>query len=95
MFRRLSILLFAALTFLGLGRDLVASISTGEVQLLSLGQFWFRLDPSTLNGLQAIVQRYIASWAWDPAIVFVLQKPTWTLPLIMSVLLLVVRRHHK
>lgn len=92
MTRRIFFIIFAGLAIIGLGRDLFMSFRIGDLTFLSLGEFWFRLDPSSLNGLQVLLQRYIASWLWDPVIVFILQKPTWVVPLIMSALLWIVGR---
>src|ERR1700740_3493373 len=39
---------------------------------IPLGQLWFALDHSSLNLVQAVVQRYIHPFLWDPIIVTVL-----------------------
>ena len=40
-----------------------------------LGELWFKLDPGSLNLLQAVVERYIWPPLWDPAIASVLRIP--------------------
>ena len=35
------------------GRDTLASISLGKLEMLQMGQFWFDRHPGSLNGLQA------------------------------------------
>ena len=67
--------------------------------LVALGQLWYRLDVSSLNLMQAVVQRYIHPLLWDPVIVGVLVQPAFvvfSLPgallLIAAVLLLRPRR---
>lgn len=41
------------------------------------GDVAFRLFPETLNLLQAVTQRYVADWVWDPGIQTVLLWPAW------------------
>jgi hypothetical protein len=52
----------------GIGIWLVAGPTTG-------GELWFRLDHESLNLVQAITQRYISPWLWDPVIVDILLWP--------------------
>jgi methionine-rich copper-binding protein CopC len=49
-------------------RDALAFLRTGDLAPLALGQLWFDLHRSSLNLAQAIVQRYVAAWLWDPVI---------------------------
>ena len=49
----------------------------GEWRLIVFGEIAFRLFPETLNLAQAITQRYIADWAWDPLIQTILLWPAW------------------
>ncbi len=37
----------------------------------------FRLAPETLNLAQAVTQRYLSAWLWDPVIQTVLLWPAW------------------
>lgn len=41
----------------------------------SLGALWFQLNPSGLNLTQAIIQRYVWPYLWDPVIQSVLVMP--------------------
>ncbi len=41
----------------------------------SLGALWFQLNPSGLNLSQAIIQRYVWPYLWDPVIQSVLVMP--------------------
>jgi len=59
------------------GAEIVASLQAGQWTPLAAGELWFRLDPFSLNLSQAVIQRYIAPWLWDPAIVTVLLGPSW------------------
>jgi methionine-rich copper-binding protein CopC len=49
-------------------RDVSAFLRTGDVAPLALGELWFDLHRSSLNLAQAVIQRYLAAWLWDPVI---------------------------
>jgi hypothetical protein len=59
------------------GSEVVASLQAGGWMPTAAGELWFRLDPFSLNLAQAVVQRYVTPWLWDPAIVTVLLAPAW------------------
>jgi hypothetical protein len=50
-------------------RDLIAWYDTGRWAPLALGQLWYQLDRSSLNLVQAMVQRYLSPVLWDRIIV--------------------------
>ena len=47
----------------------------GARKLTAAGELWYRLDPSGLNTTQAVTQRYLFPWLWDPVAVWVLVQP--------------------
>jgi len=53
-------------------RDVLVWIDTKHWAPIALGQLWFDLDRSSLNLVQAVVQRYIHPFLWDPIIVTIL-----------------------
>ena len=53
-------------------RDVMVWIDTAHWAPIALGQLWFDISPSSLNLIQAVVQRYIHPFLWDPIIVSVL-----------------------
>ena len=59
---------------LALGLWLVVS---GHSATAITGQLWFELDNGSLNLVQAITQRYIAPFLWDPLAITVLNWPLW------------------
>lgn len=69
--------LFIALGFIMLGSDIVNAIDNGHFHAEELGALWFRIDASSLNVIQALIQRYIWPELWDPAITTVLLWPAW------------------
>lgn len=47
----------------------------GEWNIMSAGELWYRIDRASLNGAQAVIQRIIAPWLWDPVIATILSGP--------------------
>ena len=72
--------------------DGARSIAAGELILTKFGQSWFDLDSASLNGAQALVQRYLHPYIWDPIIQTVLQWPTFAVALGLSLLFVVIGR---
>ena len=74
------------------GWEVVGSLQAARWTWLTAGELWFRLDSSSLNLVQAVIQRYVAPWLWDPAIVTVLLGPAWAVLGLPGLLLTRVRR---
>ena len=49
----------------------------GEWRLIVFGEIAFRIFPEWLNLTQAIIERYILPWLWDPMIQTFLLWPAW------------------
>ena len=73
-------------------RDLLVWIDTKHWAPLALGQLWYDLNRSSLNLVQAVVQRYIHPFLWDPIIVSILLSWAFAVLMFFGVLLLVVFR---
>ena len=73
-------------------RDLLVWIDTRHWAPIALGQLWYDLNRSSLNLVQAVVQRYIHPFLWDPIIVSVLLCWAFAVLMVLGVLLLVVFR---
>ena len=43
--------------------------------ITTVGELWFRLDPSSLEVAQPAIQRHVLPELWDPVILFVLLQP--------------------
>ena len=86
-------IVFAALALLAAGGELVGSLEAGGWRPLALGLLWYRIDPGSLNLLQAGIERHVSPTLWDPVLVTLLQAPTWlVLGLISALLLYLFRR---
>ena len=85
-----------ALTFIGgvagQMRDVLVWINTKHWAPIALGQLWYQLDRSSLNLVQAVIQRYIHPFLWDPIIVTILLSWAFAVLMILGVLLLAVFR---
>ena len=69
------ILLLAAIA--AAGYEAYSALGAGGWRPIALGELWFKLHSSSLNGAQAGIQRYIAPWLWEPVITTVLLWPGW------------------
>jgi hypothetical protein len=72
--------------------DGARSIAAGDLILTRFGQSWYDLDRASLNGAQALVQRYLHPYVWDPVIATILQWPTFAVALGLSLLFVVISR---
>ena len=70
-----------------LARDGFVWIETKQWAPIALGQLWYNLSPSSLNLVQAVVQRYIHPFLWDPIIVTILL--CWAFAVLMALGLLI------
>lgn len=64
------------------GLDALEAVASGAMRLRPAGEVWYKLDPPSLNLMQAVVERYIWPTLWDPIILAVLQ---WPLALVLGV----------
>ena len=55
--------------------DLVAIIITGNLTFTPLGAIWAKIDSTSLQLLQAGVERHVAPWLWDQIIQPILEAP--------------------
>ena len=70
-------------------RDLLVWIDTKHWAPVALGQLWYQLNRSSLNLVQAVVQRYIHPFLWDPIIVSILLSWAFAVLMLLAALLLV------
>lgn len=52
-----------------------ALLGSDGFSVTALGKLWFELHPSSLNGAQAGIQRFVSPLLWDPVISTLLQMP--------------------
>ena len=71
-----------------LTRDVFVWIDTKHWAPIAVGQLWFDLDRSSLNLVQAVVQRYIHPVLWDPIIVTVLLWWAFAVLMVLGLLIL-------
>jgi hypothetical protein len=70
-------------------RDVLIWIDTKHWAPIAVGQLWFDLSPSSLNLAQAVVQRYISPFLWDPIIVSFLLCWAFAVLVVLGLLMLV------
>tara|TARA_B100000886_G_scaffold339264_1_gene304215 strand:+ start:1127 stop:1438 length:312 start_codon:yes stop_codon:yes gene_type:complete len=78
---------FIAVAFGVAAFEIISSIEKGEYQIMALGEVWYQADKASLNTAQAIIQRYLFAWLWDPIIIFLLTLPAWAVLTVIGLLL--------
>ena len=73
-------------------RDVLVWINTKHWAPIALGQLWFDLNRSSLNLVQAVVQRYIHPFLWDPIIVTILLCWAFAVLMVLGVAILALAR---
>ena len=73
-------------------RDVLVWIDPKRWAPMALGQLWYDLNRSSLNFVQAVVQRYIHPFLWDPIIVSILLSWAFAVLMLLAALLLVLFR---
>jgi len=71
-----------------LARDAFVWIETKQWAPIALGQLWYDLNRSSLNLVQAVVQRYLHPFLWDPIIVTVLLWWAFAVLMVLGLLIL-------
>jgi hypothetical protein len=71
-------------------RDVLVWIDTKHWAPIALGQLWYDSSRSSLNLVQAVVQRYIHPFLWDPIIVTVLLWWAFAVLMILGLVILAV-----
>lgn len=69
-------------------RDVLVWIDTKHWAPIALGQLWFDLNRSSLNLIQAVIQRYIHPFLWDPIIVTILLCWAFAVLMVLGLLIL-------
>ena len=94
--RSIGFLLFAA-SFIALIADGVRSLAADALVMTALGQVWFTLDAPSLNLAQAVVQRYVHPYIWDPIAITILTWPAFAVGggLGLALMLLGTRRRRR
>ena len=58
-------------------QDIMLSWSAKHLIITPLGKAWFNLHASSLNTLQAAIERHLSPGLWDPWMITLLQWPAW------------------
>ena len=91
---------FLAWLFIALGvgvfaYDVWVFLNSGAVRLTALGQLWYWIHPGSLNLVQAVVERYVHPFLWDPININVLLVPAAVLFLAIGILFALLFRRRK
>ncbi len=64
--------------------DGIRSVTASQVVIEPLGSTWYAISPDTLNLAQAIIQRNVHPYLWDPVIQWILLQPSWAVFPVLS-----------
>jgi hypothetical protein len=87
--------LFIALGLGVLAYDVWVFLNKGAVTLTALGQLWFSINPGSLNLVQAVVERYVHPFLWDPIIFSVLRAPASLVFLAIGIVFVLIFRKRR
>ena len=71
-------------------RDFLVWVDTKIWAPIALGQLWYQLNRPSLNLAQAIIQRYIHPFLWDPIILSILLCWAFAVLMVLGLLILVI-----
>ena len=77
------------------GIEVVQWIMNGQYDSLTAGELWYMIHRGSLNLTQAVIQRYVAAWLWDPVMVSILVAPAWGLLGLFGILFILFGRKKK
>lgn len=66
--------------------DAIRSLAASEIVITPLGAAWYSFSPDTLNLAQALIQRNVHPYIWDPIVQWILLQPTWGVFLTLSLI---------
>ncbi len=64
-----------ACAIMTLGRDAFLGYERGHFALAPLGEIWYAIDRGSLNLVQAVVERYVHPFVWDPVLFTIIGLP--------------------
>lgn len=94
IFRILGFWLFAG-AFVALVLDGARSITSGDLIVTPMGSTWFELHRDSLNLAQAVIQRNVHPYVWDPVMISILAAPTWLVIGVISLLFIAIGKKRR
>ncbi|MEP0521702.1 MAG: hypothetical protein ABJO09_19305 [Hyphomicrobiales bacterium] len=94
IFRILGFWLFAG-AFVALVLDGARSITSGDLIITPMGSTWFSLNSGSLNLAQAVIQRNVHPYAWDPVMISILEAPTWLVVGVIALLFIAIGKKRR
>lgn len=94
IFRILGFWLFAG-AFVALVLDGARSITSGALIVTPAGTTWYQLHSGSLNLAQAVIQRNVHPYLWDPVMISILQAPTWLVVGIIALLFILIGKKRR
>ncbi|HEX6979719.1 MAG TPA: hypothetical protein VF342_10515 [Alphaproteobacteria bacterium] len=86
---------FLALALAMAAYDVWVFLDTGAIAPLELGRVWYAIHPGSLNLVQAVIERYVHPFLWDPVIFTLLLQPAAVVFGVIGLVLVLVFRRRK
>ncbi len=71
-------------------QDAIKSVATSQVVITSLGSAWDSVSPDSIDLAQAVIERNIHPYLWDPIVQWILLQPAWAVFLVVALLFYIV-----
>lgn len=85
--------------FIALVRDGTKSIAGSAIFLTKLVEDWTNIHLNSLQGLEALIARYVTpyvgQWVWDPVAQFILNAPTFAVLGVLGAILILIGQKKK
>ena len=92
---RIIALLFLGVAAVALAADLVSWVWERRFAATALGQRWFDIHSDSLGLAQAVIQRYVWPFLWDPIITTILRWPAWAVFAVPGLVLWILFRRRR
>lgn len=70
--------------------DMIRSVAASQIVFTPLGADWYAFSADTLNATQAVIQRHVHPYVWDPVVQWILLQPTWAVFVVLSLVFYII-----
>jgi hypothetical protein len=86
---------FLAAGFIFLIYDGMKSIADQTIYITRTGDVWIAVNQASYQNLGPTLAKYGVAWLWDPALLRVLEQPTWLVLGVVGIVLILLGRRKK
>ncbi len=86
---------FLAAGFIFLIYDGMKSIADQSIYITKTGDVWLAVNQTSYQNVGPALAKYGMPWLWDPAMLRVLEQPTWLVLAVLGIFLILIGRKKK